>query len=237
MKLLYSLLLAMLITPQAQAHFGNCEAMFPNSHSPKVQRPHSRELCYQAFAVLYSTETKTPIYTVEKLTADRLRDKEPRTNHFHEEDKLSSRERSTLRDYARSGYDRGHMAPAGDMPKLQYGHSNEAMEESFSLANMVPQAPKNNRGIWAKSVEMPTRKYVKRTNHEVYVVTGPVYGPDHKSIGPDQVWVPQSLFKLVYDKTAGRSWVFWVENSNEARMSAPITYEEFVKRTGLRLLD
>jgi len=225
-----------LLGSQAFANFGACESMFPNGHSPKIEKRKTKELCFQAFAVLYSTETKTPVYTVEKLTSDRLREKEPRTNHFHEEERLGLFDRSTLKDYAHSGFDRGHMAPAGDMPKLAYGHSNEAMEESFSLSNMIPQAPKNNRGIWAKSVEIPTRKYVKRTNHEVYVFTGPIFEENHKTIGMNRVWVPSKLFKLVYDKTENRSWCFWVDNTNDARMSAPISYDEFVKRTGLKLL-
>lgn len=69
----------------------------------------------------------------------------------------------------RAVFDRGHMAPAGDMPTAQ------AMAQSFSLANMVPQAPENNRGLWAKAFECSTRRYVKRTGSTVYVFTGPVY--------------------------------------------------------------
>lgn len=48
------------------------------------------------------------------------------------------------------------------------------MTQRFSSTNMVPQAPEHNRGAWAKSVEMATRKYAGRATGDVYVITGPV---------------------------------------------------------------
>ena len=125
------------------------------------------------------------------------------------------------------------MAPAGDMPTAQ------AMAQSFSLANMVPQAPEHNRGVWAKSVEMATRNYVKRAAGDVYVITGPVFVPgiaQSPSIGPGQVRVPKYLFELVYDQSRNGAWAYWSENSNETVASKPISYAELMKRTGVEFL-
>lgn len=72
----------------------------------------------------------------------------------------------TLEDYKGSGWSRGHMAPAGNMPTAK------AMAQSFSLANMVPQAAKHNGGVWAATVEQATRKYVAHAGGDVYVHTG-----------------------------------------------------------------
>ena len=148
--------------------------------------------------------------------------------------KLPSRERATLEDYKGSGFDRGHMAPAADMPTAA------ANDQSFSLANMVPQARINNQRTWA-GIEKDTRRYVRRANGPVYVFTGPVYAGDPASgavrtIGPGRVWVPTHLFKLVYDPTANRAWAHWVENTDEARAGKPITYKELVERTGIEFL-
>ena len=125
------------------------------------------------------------------------------------------------------------MAPAGDMPTAQ------AMAQSFSLANMVPQAPEHNRGPWAKSVEAATRKYAARATGNVYVITGPVFEPNiaqSPSIGPGQVRVPKYLFKLVYDQDKDRAWAHWHLNDDSTRASRPISYGELVRRTGIEFL-
>ncbi|WP_153112067.1 DNA/RNA non-specific endonuclease [Propionivibrio limicola] len=129
-----------------------------------------------------------------------------------------------------SGFDRGHMAPAADMPTAR------AMAQSFSLANMVPQAPENNRGVWAKAVEKATRKYVQRTGGPVYVFTGPAFPTQPETIGRGRVLVPTYLYKLVYDPSANRAWAYWIENSDQARGSWPISYQELVNRTGIEFL-
>ena len=210
---------------------------------PKSAPGRQRLLCFDAFAVLYSGQSKSPIYVVEKLSREQLRDAdgEPRTDKFYEEARLPGADRARLEDFkAKIGddaddaqplrFDRGHMAPAADMPTAR------AMAQSFSLSNMVPQAPRNNRGPWAKSVELATRKYVMRARGDVYVFTGPVYESPLRTLGPNRVWIPKYLYKLVYDPAANRAWAHWIENADTARAGRPISYEELVKRTGIAFL-
>ena len=148
-----------------------------------------------------------------------------RSNQFYEEARLPISERALLSDYRGSGYDRGHNAPAGDM------HTDQSMAQSFSLANMMPQARQNNQGIWSKNVEEPTRQYIKRASGDVYVYTGSV--GKSGSIGSGRVTVPSHLFKLVYDPSKNSAWAYWIENTNEANMNPPISYEELVQKTGI----
>lgn len=218
-------LLALLAPLSAYALFDECKELFPNQQVPTSQQI-GRDLCFDSFAIYYSPTDKKPIYTVEKLSREQLLAPHPRrSNQFYEEARLPFSERSLLSDYRGSGYDRGHNAPAGDM-------SNErSMAQSFSLANMMPQARQNNQGIWAKNVEEPTRLYIKRTAGDVYVFTGST--GNSGSIGKGRVTIPSHLYKLVYDPNKKQAWAYWVENTNEASMSPPITYQDLMQKTGI----
>jgi endonuclease G len=86
---------------------------------------------------------------------------------------------------------------------------------------------------------MATRRYVSRAAGDVYVITGPVYVPSialSPGIGPAQVRVPKYLFKLVYDEQKNHAWAYWQENANASRASAPISYADLVRRTGVSFL-
>ena len=227
MKWIPQLLLSTsLLSPlSAFALFEECQDLFPNQQIPSSAQA-GRDLCFDSFAVYYSPSDKKPIYTVEKLNGKRLTAPHPRrTNQFYEEARLPFRERALLADYRASGYDRGHNAPAGDMT------NERAMAQSFSLANMMPQARQNNQGIWAKNVEEPTRQYVKRIDGDLYVFTGST--GKIGSIGTGQVTIPEHLFKLVYEPSKNTAWAYWVANTNDATMSPPITYQDLKEKTGI----
>jgi len=227
------ILALLLFALPVQAAFDGCLDDFPN-HTPPVVKTSAgqvRDICFDSFAVLHSGESKTAVYVVEKLNRARLQDAdEKRTDKFYAEARLPPAERAQLDDYKGSGFDRGHLAPAADMPNVN------AMAQSFSLANMVPQAPENNRGIWAKSVESATRKYVMRAEGDVFVFTGAVFTKPVQTIGAGKVWVPSHLYKLVYDQKQNKAWAHWVENKDDAVMSKPISYAELVKRVGIEFL-
>ena len=233
----YLLSVALALGLSAQSHadqgFAACPQFFAQGTPPIVEkRPMQRALCYDAFAILHSGESKTPLLVAQRLNHASVADAdEKRTNRFFADARLRYAERAALEDYQGSGYDRGHMAPAGDMPTAQ------AMAQSFSLANMVPQAPVHNRGAWATSVEAATRKYASRASGHVYVITGPIFVPnieESPSIGRGKVRVPKYLFKLVYDEDENQAWAYWHENSNETKASAPISYQELVEKTGIK---
>lgn len=208
--------------------FAQCPQFFVGGKPPTAPaRPLQRELCYEAFAVLHSGETRTPVYVAQRLNRRVIEQAdEKRADKFFADARLPAAERAELEDYKRSGYSRGHMAPAGDMS------TPTAMAQSFSLANMVPQNIQHNGGPWAK-IEEDTRRYVLRAQGDVYVITGSVYTRTSPSIGANQVRVPDYLYKLVYDATTQRAWAHWHANRDGERVGPPISYQELVKRTGI----
>ncbi len=147
--------------------------------------------------------------TAESLAAARST---PRQGAFHSDDRLPPDYQAQLDDYRRSGYDRGHMTPSGDMP------DDQAQQQSFSLANMVPQTPALNRGLWER-IESAVRGLAVREG-ELYVVTGPAFqGQRLQSIGPDAVLVPTSTWKAVYDPRAHGAGVYVCLNTQQPSCS------------------
>ena len=126
------------------------------------------------------------------LTSEMINGKYQRTENFRNDNKVTSGS-AHKSDYFKSGYDRGHLAPAGDM-KI----SSTSMSESFLLSNISPQNPSFNRGGW-KRLETQVRSWVLSEN-EMFVVTGPVLSNPIGSIGSNSVTIPRYFYKIVYSK-------------------------------------
>lgn len=145
---------------------------------------------HQYYTLEYSPEKKQAVWVCYELTPANLNGQAKRKNNFRE-DELVKEGKSTLNDYKKSGYDRGHLCPAADMKINQ-----EAMDETFYLSNMSPQLPALNRGKW-KDLEEQVRKWAGLEKN-IMVVTGPVFDPDLGSIGND-VCIPGAYYKAILD--------------------------------------
>lgn len=209
----FALLVALLPAPTlAQSR---CPTHHLGGAPPTLQNPklaaRARPLCYQAFAVLHSGVSRTPLWVAERLTRASVTAAiamEGRDDRFHPEPRLPPRERAELDDYRRSGFSRGHMAPSADMP------TRLADAESFSLANIVPQARRLNQGSWAE-LEGDVRN-MALTSGEAYVVTGPLFEGQTASWLKGRVLVPTSTWKAVYLPSRGAA-VYVATNSNAPR--------------------
>ena len=116
------------------------------------------------------------------------------------------------------------MVPLGDEPTPQ------AQQQSFSLANVVPQAPMLNRGIWER-IESAVRRRAERDG-ELYVITGPVFqGGDLQQIGAG-VLVPSATYKAVYDPAANTAGAYVCTNTNQPECRT-ISVAELAQLTGL----
>ena len=180
----------------ASAPLAGCATLFPGGAAPRLLNAklatRTTPICYKAYGVLFSGVTRTPLWSAERLTSaavDAARGID-RVDEFHPDDHLSPDDRSELRDFRRSGFDRGHMTPSGDEP------TPDAQAESFSLANIVPQAPALNRGKWS-AIESAVRAMAERSG-VVYVVTGPLFEGEQLATIGGRVVVPTSVFKAVY---------------------------------------
>ncbi|MBB5217870.1 MAG: DNA/RNA non-specific endonuclease [Treponema sp.] len=168
-----------------------CEAVINGGNCPDHEI-HS----YAGFRLCYRESYEVAEWVSYTVTKDELVKESGRTNDFREDESISTGSASPA-DYYRSGYDRGHLAPAADM-----AWSRESMSESFYMSNMTPQTPAFNRKIWMY-LESQVRIWAERYG-EVTVVTGPVLdkkASEYKTIGENEVCVPEWFYKVLLVKT------------------------------------
>lgn len=228
---LYVLFLLLCTTSNAfTATPAQCRSQYLNGVEPVILNTKlsakTRELCYDNFAVMHSGISRTPLWSAEHLTRASLTEARQlvRHNNFHFEDQLPPGERAELKDYSRSGFDRGHMAPSADMP------TEQAQQQCFTLANMVPQNPDNNRHLW-EGIEASVRNLAIK-NGELYVISGPLFlGSDLKRL-KGRVLVPTHLFKVVFDPAENIGAAYFVKNE-EGEEWQVISISQLEKMAGI----
>ncbi len=144
---------------------------------------------HTGYIVSYNKDLKLPNWVSYELTREETKGKEKRSNRFIT-DPLVKGLIATNADYARSGYDKGHMAPAADMK-----WSPQAMEASFYFSNICPQHPQLNRRGW-KKLEEKIRDWAI-ADSAIIIICGPIITKQPKTIGKNKVAVPQQFFKVV----------------------------------------
>ncbi|MDI9429563.1 MAG: DNA/RNA non-specific endonuclease [Spirochaetota bacterium] len=185
---------------------------------------------HPGFTLLYDEEHEQARWVAYHLTRDELYGTAKRKDNFRADPSIPTGS-AELADYRGSGYDRGHLIPAGDLT-----WSDEAMSASFFLSNMSPQDGSFNRGIWSQ-LEAVVRNFAD-TEGAVYVVTGPVLtdGP-YQTIGANEVSVPNSYYKVILDyeepELKAIGFVLPNEGSKSDLKSFATTVREVEDLTGL----
>ncbi len=158
----------------------------------KVKAPNgipSIQKDYEGFTVNFNPKNKTPNYVAWILQGSETEGAVGRSNNFWTDTDLDGCPET--RDYSRSGYDRGHMCPAGEQK-----WSPDAMHNSFVMANICPQKHELNTGAW-KTLEDKERLWAKRDS-AIVIVAGPIYDTsDKETIGKNKVRVPSAFFKVL----------------------------------------
>lgn len=187
-------------------------------------------LCRTNYAVIHSCTVKSPIAVMEHVTKESISGPAKRQDDFREDPEVHEQCRSTLDDYAKKPYDRGHMSPAGDNTT-----NDHVMSESFLLSNMVAQNSNHNRGIW-RQLESQVRDQVRSTGQPLYVISGGIYETGHQIIG-NGVGVPTKIYKIIINKQTGKITAFLFPNAALPVADLPkyaTTLEAVEQATGMK---
>ena len=143
-----------------------------------------------AYTLSYNHDHKQPNWVAWKLTREHAASENVKRQDFEDDPDLPS-PKATKADYYNSGFDRGHLCPAGDNK-----WSETAMRECCLMSNICPQNSELNSGRW-NSIEKRCRQWAQKYG-SVYIVTGPIYlNTQHKRIGKGKVTVPEAFFKVI----------------------------------------
>ncbi|WP_430399425.1 DNA/RNA non-specific endonuclease [Flavobacterium sp.] len=147
---------------------------------------------------------------------------------YFNQDPLVGTKSADWRNYKKSGYNKGHLCPAGDRKK-----SYELYKETFFTSNASPQLYKFNAGIWNR-LEQKTRYWASKYDG-VYVITGGVLVPNLKTIGEEKVSVPNYFYKILLTKDKKRMIGFLLPHreSEKSLYEFAVSVDEIEKVTGI----
>jgi len=192
----------------------------------------------EGYVLEHSAKDKIPLWVCEKVTTAQVNGalNRPKPEPFAPDPALKGAQRAELKDYRRSGYDRGHQAPSADQSV-----SKQLQAETYFLSNMCPQRGELNQRIW-KALEETVRDMA--TEHEtVFVVTGPIFYDEaeddkktadrlveHEVIG-DGVAVPTHFYKIIEWQTQNGKWqgAAVVMKNQKTPFTRPYHFNNYVK--------
>lgn len=193
----------------------------PSSTAPVVN--------HYTYSLGYSEQHEQAQWTAHVLKPRDINRNDYRRPYFEVDEKVTTGA-AHWKNYKKSGYDRGHLVPAGDRKA-----SKQSYNETFLTSNISPQKHDFNAGIW-NDLEQDVRGYALEYG-DLYVVTGPILKGDLKTIGTDQVSVPEEFYKIIYQETRnGGAMTAWLiptdtRKSNPDNFIVPVDLIE--QKTGI----
>lgn len=194
-----------------------------------ISKPGTATICRTGYLTNVDLVAKVPYWTAHTLVPSDATSCLPRDDAFAADQSLPKGQRAEPSDYAKSGYDQGHMVSNADL-----SFSAQAQRESFLMTNMSPQLPGVNRGVW-KLLETSTRAWAHGINTPVTVYAGNIWSANSKTIGPNKVVVPDYLYKIVIFHSTRQSIAFIFPNKEGISTNLPAfqtTVAELERITG-----
>jgi len=160
----------------------------------------------QVYTICYDYKMKGAKYVAYTLDGTKVNavniKKRP---SFYTEKNLKKRYRSHTRDYTHSGYDRGHLAN-----DASFDYDKKIVRKTYTMANIIPQAPTVNRKTWIKAEKL--ERNVAVSLGSVNVLNGVVYSSNPHRIGKNQIAVPDGFWKMIYNDSKSYKKCFYYKN-------------------------
>jgi len=144
---------------------------------------------HQHYWLSYNEKYEQAEWVGYKLKKSHLTHDDRKRPFFIEDPKVKSKS-ADVKNYRNSGYDRGHLCPAGDRRFAEF-----AYKETFYTSNIAPQKRDFNAGIWNR-LEKKVRFWSKRYE-TLYIFSGGILEKGLPRIGQEDVAVPRRFYKII----------------------------------------
>ncbi|MCG2609963.1 DNA/RNA non-specific endonuclease [Flavobacterium sp. SM15] len=181
----------------------------------------------EGYTFSYSEEKEQSEWVAYTLSGEDFSNRDFQRPFFIEDPKVKTHS-ADWRNYKNSGYDKGHLCPAGDRKK-----SYQYYQETFFTSNISPQLHEFNDGVWNR-LEQKVRYWSKKYDG-LYVVTGGVLSENLKTIGKEHVAVPNYFYKVLMTQDGKRMIGFLVphEASEKPLYDFVVDVDTIEKMTGI----
>ncbi|MEA3404379.1 MAG: DNA/RNA non-specific endonuclease, partial [Pseudomonadota bacterium] len=142
------------------------------------------------FMLEYSEKRQNPLWVTYQVT-EKKQSSGKRPSGFKQD--WRSFASVSHQDYTGSGYDRGHMAP-NYVIASRYGRS--AQLDTFVMTNITPQKPNLNQKSWQRLEEVIANDF-SEWHGDFWVVTGPIFGENPKTLKNSDVQIPKAFYKIL----------------------------------------
>jgi len=184
---------------------------------------------HRYYTLSYNEKFEQAEWVAYELKKEYLKNNDFKRPYFIEDPKVTTGS-ADWRNYKKSGYDKGHLCPAGDME-----FNNDAYNDTFYTSNISPQKHDFNSGIWNR-LEQKTRYWAGKYN-DIYVVTGGILNDSDKKIGTEKVAVPKYFYKVILARSGKehKAIAFLVpnEDSDKSLYDFVVSIETLEKMTGI----
>jgi len=159
-------------------------SFFPTSTTGQI-------IHHNYYSLSYHENFEQAEWVAYELNENHLANTNFKRPYFEKDSKVRTKS-AHYRNYKDSGYNKGHLCPAGDRK-----FSKEAFDETFLMSNVSPQIYEFNSGIWNR-LEQKTRFWASKYD-KLFIVTGGILEPNLKTIGSEKVAVPNYFYKIILD--------------------------------------
>ncbi|MDT0538237.1 MULTISPECIES: DNA/RNA non-specific endonuclease [Croceitalea] len=212
---------------------------YSNPNSSAISAPFKKEylpsssfnqiVLHDYFMLSYSEFHEQAEWVAYELKKEHLTYDNRKRPYFIEDPKVASKS-ADWRNYKGSGFDRGHLCPAGDRRFSEYAYN-----ETFYTSNISPQDRAFNAGIWNR-LEMQVRDWCKRYD-DLYIITGGVLKNNLEEIGSEDVDVPEAFYKVIFRNDNNQlhvmAFLFPNKESRKPLKQFLVTIDELELATGI----